>query len=121
VESGKDVRIKDKGPREKGKGKGLRPEGEDADAFDTGSGEDFGGVRRFGEGTGEIKTREVKLLMLASAPLGTVGYIVDDALKGDVNRLAALAVVALELTFGKNPFSCHYSLNTFYRRVRRVR
>lgn len=50
-----------------------------------------------------IQASKVQLLMQARAPLGAIGDIVDDAVAGDVDPFAALAVVTAQIAFGESP------------------
>src|SRR3990172_1452088 len=66
-------------------------------ALDARARKDLRGMRSFAKGARVIETGEVDLLVKAGAPFGAVGHVVDDALKSEVDPLAALAIVTLQL------------------------
>jgi hypothetical protein len=56
---------------------------ESTNHFNAWSGEDFLKVRRVRQLGGEILAGEVELLVHVGPPLGTIAYIIDDAVEGD--------------------------------------
>lgn len=67
------------------------------DLQDAGAVENFDGVGRIRELTGQILSREMQLLMHACPPLGAVRHVVDDTLASDVHPTSRLAIMSPQL------------------------
>jgi hypothetical protein len=72
-----------------------------ADRENTRTREDFLFVWGFDQFTGQILPGEMQLFVYSTAPLRTIGYIVNDASVGDVNLWMVFAIVNPKLLDGE--------------------